>query len=347
MTEKALPESLTCRISSGFFLSPALHVFNPDTDYALGDGGRFYTPPRIVSRMRRELALFPATYATPGDMILLLDDISRDEMENSPYLAVMEAKRIKAVPLAGLQGLAHSVRSIAPWGWNATLLRILEENNAPATLLPSPERIAGLRELSHRRTTVAFHRLAPTIMPQCASPVPVELTSEDEVMDFCNRNPGCWLKAPWSSSGRGVMHTDDLEERHIRPWARGIIRRQGSVMGEVDRGRKLDFATEWMMSEGKAHFAGLSVFDTSSRGKYHGNRLETQARLAAIIRESCGFDPHAFIDVQSEILSRIVGTDYEGPAGIDMLVTSEGMVNLCVEINFRMTMGIANLLATR
>lgn len=267
MTEKALPESLTCRISSGFFLSPALHVFNnPDTDYALGDGGRFYTPPRIVSRMRRELALFPATYAAPGDMILLLDDISRNEMENSPYLAVMEAKRIKAVPLAALQGLADSVRSIAPWGWNATLLRILEENNAPATLLPTPERIAGLRKLSHLRTTVAFHRLAATIMPQCASPVPVELTSEDEVMDFCNRNPGCWLKAPWSSSGRGVMHTDDLEERHIRPWARGIIRRQGSVMGEVDCGRKLDFATEWMISGGK-HISPASLSSTPHPGE--------------------------------------------------------------------------------
>ena len=51
--------------------------------------------------------------------------------------------------------------------------------------------------------------------------------------------------------------------------------------------------------------------------------------------------------MQSEILSRIVGHDYEGPAGIDMLVTSKGEVNLCVEINFRMTMGMANLLAAR
>ena len=35
---------------------------------------------------------------------------------------------------------------------------------------------------------------------------------------------------------------------------------------------------------------------------------------------------------------------YEGPVGVDMLVTSDGNLHPCIEINWRMTMGMVAVL---
>ena len=38
-------------------MPPTLHIFNPDTDYALGADTVSYTPTAKVTAMRRELAM--------------------------------------------------------------------------------------------------------------------------------------------------------------------------------------------------------------------------------------------------------------------------------------------------
>ena len=44
-------------------MAPTLHIFNPDTDYALGADTVSYTPTSKVTAMRRELAHVPLAYA--------------------------------------------------------------------------------------------------------------------------------------------------------------------------------------------------------------------------------------------------------------------------------------------
>lgn len=52
---------------------PTLHIFNPETDYALASGRPQYTPPKNVVKLRRMLAAIPALWAEPGDDILMLE----------------------------------------------------------------------------------------------------------------------------------------------------------------------------------------------------------------------------------------------------------------------------------
>lgn len=323
-------------------MTRTLHIFNPDTDYALGDGSRFYTPPSSVTDLRRKMALFPATYASPGDIILILDGQNCCETERSQYAGAVRQKDMALCRPDGIMDMTFD--RIQPWGWNSMLRRTLLDHSVPPRFLPTDDDIDRLRELSHRRTTIAFHRAFSDICGN-GCPVPVEIFNEDDVVDFWHDNPGCWLKAPWSSSGRGIMHTDELEERHIRPWARGVIRKQGSLLAEIDRGRRLDFATEWWINENDAIYLGLSVFRTSSRGKYHGNIRDSQENLRRIIEPECRIPLEEIIETQRDVLRALVLKRYKGPAGIDMLVSSEGELNPCVEINLRMTMGIASLYA--
>ena len=75
-------------------------------------------------------------------------------------------------------------------------------------------------------------------------------------------------------------------------------------------------------------------------GHYGGNCVESQAELLQRIAL-----PEALlqrlIDYHRSQLSQL---SYRGPVGIDMMRLAGGRVHPCVEINFRMTMGLLALL---
>lgn len=322
-----------------------LLIFNPDTDYALASGLLYYTAPRPVAELSRSMAAFPALYARAGrDTILCLHP---DWDRHSPWA---ETALRKGLPCIGLpkavQALDHDPDGrVQPWGWNAALRQTLLSADIPSDKLPATDSLDALRRLSHRRLTVKVNDFLARHIPEAdPAATPVELHAEQEAVDFwLSHSRLCWFKTPWSSSGRGVMCTRDLEERHIRPWARGMIARQGSIMGEAHAERTLDFATEWVCRGGKVHFAGLSVFETSRRGKYKGNLTDSQDRLReTIVRALPSFGPEV-LQAQAEALGRWVAPDYDGPLGIDMMALADGTVRPCVEINLRLTMGFTAL----
>ena len=192
-----------------------------------------------------------------------------------------------------------SLYAASPWGWNAQIACFLTANCPRLRGIPSAERIDRLRELAHRRTTIDFLKAYEV---QDIS-LPLELDDYDTAVEFYHKHPNIFLKAPWSSSGRGVMRTDDLKPMHVEPWMGGVI--------------------------------GRSVFEASGRGKYHGNIEADQLALWNII----GVLTPEVIDRQRHALQTVIGTDYDGPIGIDMLVTGAGTLHPCVELNLRHTMG--------
>lgn len=319
----------------------AIHIFNPDTEYALASGRRYYTPPAVVLDLRRKLALLPALYAEPDDMILLPDrpEGYREKLE---FADVCRSKNIRVITADDVRRSTDfdvSVYEFKPWGWNLSIRQFLIDLFGPDIAVPSERRIEILRDLAHRRTTISFLREFKDIL-QAPVVLPKEIFSVGEAMEEYRRNRGLYFKAPWSSSGRGIILTDDLEPRHVEPWLRGIIGRQGSVMMEPAYDRAADFATEWSCREGKVSFLGLSVFTTSRRGKYKSNVHAPQEELKARIGSLAGQDMDEIIGRQSEAIRKIIAPCYDGPLGIDMLVLRNGAVNPCVEINLRRTMGM-------
>ena len=71
----------------------SLHIFNPDTDYALAADSAYYTAPARIIALRKENALLPALYADTGDTILLMDEPA-DSVENLKYNHLATAKSI-------------------------------------------------------------------------------------------------------------------------------------------------------------------------------------------------------------------------------------------------------------
>ena len=61
--------------------------------------------------------------------------------------------------------------------------------------------------------------------------------------------------------------------------------------------------------------------------------------FAASLCEELSTLHSSLVTLLQSSLSALPPTFYEGPVGVDMLVTADGRIHPCVEINFRMTMG--------
>ncbi|MDE6548506.1 MAG: hypothetical protein K2L22_05875 [Muribaculaceae bacterium] len=311
-----------------------LLLFNPETEYALASGASFYTPPARVEKLRFDMQLLPEAWAEPED-IILVDDVTHLKSQ---------FKLVQWDYLGDLMG-EHPDLIIEPWGWNQALVRKMLDHGVPADRLPDSKVISRIRELAHRRTTVQLASLWNEKVEGCfQTDLPVELTSIESCMDFYRENPGCWLKAPWSSSGRGVINTSaDMTPELVEQWCRGIIRRQGSVMGETGADRVADYATEWRMQHGKVEYLGLSSFSTSNRGKYISNNSMNQASMRAKFDSQSKLDIATVISIQKMILEHVL-TGYEGLFGVDMIVEGGGKLRPFVEVNLRRTMGMIHII---
>lgn len=330
-----------------------VHIFNPETDYALGCKMGNYNPPASVVRLRKSMALFPATYAQPGDAILLLDDLIDYELSESNYTDTLKQKGIRIIKphdkiqeIVDFSNISLADRTeIMPWGWNHSLRNQLLRRGIPPEFLKSEQEIEKIRCLAHRNRTIPFLEGISKYLLNLDVRLPEEFSNVSDAMAYAGDNPGCYFKMPWSSSGRGVICSTGMSVQKLKEWLSGAIARQGSVMGEYGYDRTADFATEWMCKKGKTEFIGLSWFDTSSNGKYIGNQRLSQEKIRQKIEATSNQFGEDLIAAQKGTIDKLISPYYEGPLGIDMLADKQGTINPCVEINLRMTMGMATILS--
>lgn len=324
-----------------------IHIFNPETDYALAAGNNAYNPPARIIRLRQELAFLPSAYAADNDWIMTFDSVPPTSEEGTRYRDTALKRGIMTVNIGSLKEemdrRPSSSFRITPWGWNNSLRIALEKAGIDEKYLKSQEEITTLRFLSHRRTCIDFQKRFRTLFPNLDIHVAQEIFTPEEAIEFLSSNGKAYFKLPWSSSGRGILYVEGEADGKTLEWIAGGIRRQGSVMAEHAFHRRLDFATEWVCTDGEAFFSGLSVFHTSPDGRYAGNVTAPQNELNEMVSEASGEWSGRIIDAQKTILQSIIAPRYSGPVGIDMLATADGHINPCVEINLRMTMGMVAL----
>lgn len=324
--------------------SRTLHIFNPEHDLALAVGTGSYTPPREVRALKKNKSLLPVFYADNGDFILLPKDVGTTEIITLPFFQNVEAKNISLLYPSQLKENFPKISRILPWGWDHAVRNELKDNYCPDELLPTNEQISEIRRLSHRRITIPFRKMIASLLKEDIINLPTEIFSEIEVERYLDTYSISYFKAPWSSSGRGIVVSDHISRKGLLEWAHGVIKKQGSVIAEPAWIRKFDFATEWWIDKGIVNFKGLSVFSTSSRGKYHGNVQISQDEMMKLIKTNASSFSAKIIEAQKKTISILIAPYYDGPLGIDMLSDINGEINPCVEINLRLTMGLISIL---
>lgn len=314
-----------------------IHLFNPENDLALALGCRHYTPPPNASALRSAGALLPMWWAGEGDIILAPETLAPQCRELSSRYGLHGRVATPGSPC--LKGHEPS-----PWGWSPDAARRFERYGVDPALLPSPARLDAIRSLSHRRTTIAILKAMGTPPDR----LPLEALTADEAVEMNRRYPGCYLKAPWSGSGRGVAPMAGMPDETVAAKAAGIIHRQGSVMVERGVDKLLDFAALYRSVHGRVSFEGLSLFKAENRGMYQGNVVAPQGWIESRISQL--YPLRLLLEAisrQTEILTSLISDSYDGWMGVDMMLGLEpdGGVALhpCVELNLRQTMGVVAL----
>ena len=286
-----------------------IHIFNPENDMALADGHAGYTPPASIRQMRRQLAWLPKWWAADDDFVW-------DGQEPIPPLAEGD--------------------EIRPWGWSPALIHELRAAGVADTFLPTAEAMEQLRQLSHRQTAVeALRRIHSEGLAGAFLRGESRLCHSLEEVEETKQEWGdVLLKAPWSSSGKGLMAAT---APNAEGWIGRTLRQQGSVVAERRLERLADFALLfWLDGQGGVEYRGLSLFMTNETGAYTGNWLAPEGQKLGWLMQY--LPPEPLVEVRRWWEERLTHYAYRGPVGIDMMLCPQGLCP-CVEINWRMTMG--------
>ncbi|MGN0214662.1 MAG: hypothetical protein ACI4AH_07650 [Muribaculaceae bacterium] len=322
-----------------------LYLFNPDNDLALASGLDYYTPPPMAAQLSRDLQMLPAWWADDNAYLLTNDPVA--DRNWAQHLNRTFGINIELIDRNHIQNHEFSYQ---PWGWNISLRNHLLSCCVGDEQLPDKAKIAKYRELSHRRTTIAIHSKLAEILGYSACQPPKELFTITEVEQFADKHPRCFLKAPWSSSGKGIFRPTGTaaDNRTFHQWANGILQRQGSIIAETALNKTQDFAMEFQCSNGKASFVGYSIYYNDPHNSFDYGLVATEETLHSILCAELGDNANSSLTKIKQALEAILSTDvaphYDGFLGIDMLIFVDEIgkkhINPCVEMNLRCTMGV-------
>ena len=254
-------------------------------------------------------------------------------------------KRIQQMEadLADLAQVWESTRFAGPWGWSIATKQRYKQMGVAEELLPSDEWLEEVRRLSSREFACGYIKDLLAEMKDERL-----LGSEMKWIDNLNPNPNLStlnpqliFKSPWSSSGRGVFVSSGFDA-NTEHRLQGFLSSQGGfVVDKFYADKVLDFAMEFYVNDDKSvDFLGWSVFHAGENGAYGYNYVESQEVLLLRI-DTDETLLHRLIEYHKKHLAQ---TAYRGPVGIDMLKTAEEHIHPCLEMNFRMNMGILSLL---
>ena len=314
-----------------------LLVFNPEHDLALAANLNNYASPHAGRQLRADLGFIPAIWAGADDYILV-DDVHQAEDAYSKLQAELGLGPKMFVDKTQLWRLY--INKVEPWGWDLALRSFLIRYGVAN--VPSEDEISVIRNLSHRRQAAI---LLEQLQMDSVIGFSQEADNIDDIKLFLNTHHHIVVKAPWSSSGRGVRFIEDTVDSYQERWISNVIDKQGSVMIEPYYNKVMDFGMEFE-SDGFGHvsYLGLSLFHTVN-GAYTGNIIAPEEEKILYLNHYISGD---LIDILKNKICANLGNafcgKYQGPFGVDMMIVAKDdnsgfLIHPCVEINVRRTMG--------
>lgn len=124
------------------------------------------------------------------------------------------------------------------------------------SLLPSDSQLERIRTLSHRQTAAQLLSLLRINGTVGEAVLCESLEAVEQQLGLHSR---LVLKAPWSSSGRGIRFIDGELNDYHRGWLRNLLSKQGGVMAEPYYEKVKDFGMEFESTESGIRYLGLSL----------------------------------------------------------------------------------------
>ena len=317
-----------------------LHIFNPEHDIALAYNNPNITAPHAARQLRRDLAYIPVLWAEDGDAILV------DDVESAQKNAIKFLRKKPLVIFITKDELpVLQFTEIQPWGWDRCICKQFRNYGFGNHSLPDELTLNRIRDVSNRIETILLMATLRDGLENVTCGKIHYCTTIEEIRALVLMEDKVVLKAPWSSSGRGIRFVEENLDIPLRGWCKNLLNFQGGIIVEPYYNKVKDFAMEFHSDgEGKITYRGLSLFDTIN-GSYTGNLLATEREKERIIAE---YIPKEITEEVKRRICSMMGDElnnvYKGPFGVDMMVVtskdgSRFLLDPCVEINLRRTMG--------
>ncbi|SHF95862.1 hypothetical protein SAMN05444274_11525 [Mariniphaga anaerophila] len=338
---------------------PDIYLYNPTCEYAIANGFPSWQPNRLLQKMEEDMGTLPLFFAKKSDKVLT------KKIPPATFLKSLQKINIDPPQFLQLQTIADnrdfSVQPknwLLPWGWSPAAHRILDplkascserfQNSPVACWKPEYKPIYSKKFALETLTNLL--PLLPVNKVLQSHLIPRVCTTKSEVETLIRRWGKIMIKAPWSSSGRGlqkVTKTPVIE----KVWEKilGIVKDQGYVIVEPLLEKVLDMALQFRLEKGKISYLGVSRFLTDSKGQYHGNFLNGWPNeLAPEITTFAESLPEMLVAPLTKVIENSkLAQYYEGNFGIDTLIFKDDdgniRVNPCLEINVRQNMGLLSL----
>lgn len=338
-----------------------LYHFNASCEMAVGNGTLSFTPPAFIQQFERELELIPLYLTSENDYLLL------NEAPSKNFIARLKQLKPGLPAMDTFNGLLSKVKDGAridflnPWGWSPVEHKFLTPFKKHCALTfyeqPNSDWIAEHRNMYGRHTALQLLNsfLGQAINRDIFIPenlVPRQVTLFSEVVNLHKQWKGVVVKAPWSSSGRGIVI---LNETHIhatyKQWVNGIIKSQGFVMCEPYFKKRCDISFHFNVKSGlSVEFMGQVASLTDHRGQFVGCYLQSLPN-GLTPKEKLFLSEENLKTIASGIKSALVNSalfsQYHGVLGVDVLVYEDEhgqlRINPCMEINLRQNMGTVTL----
>ncbi len=290
-------------------------LFNPSHEMALASDAAQYTPPKHVRQMESDLCLLPLLWANDDDCILTpngLVDVQGNDVSDITDM----------IP--------------TPWGWNRSVRNRFLRMGVNPSLMPSEQQLNVWRSYASRAWAADYCNCLYERSKEdglVANHVSF-LRSRSDYEAWVSRYQSVpfIVKSEYSSSGRGNRVFYDQPSSFDFQF----------VVIDTFYDKLLDFALEFEIAKQEVRYLGLSVFQTTTEGRYNFNYLCSQQQLREMI--VCNLSDATVLDrlieTHRQLLSERLLGHYEGIAGIDMMVVRGGLIHPCVEINLRMNMGV-------
>ncbi|HPE75685.1 MAG TPA: hypothetical protein PLC80_06330 [Draconibacterium sp.] len=337
---------------------PNIYLFNPTCEYAVANQNENWQPNRILQKMESDLSLISLYLGNKNDYVLI------DSLPSPEFIASLKQFNIeipgfitKRESLQNQHFINLPKNKLLPWGWSPASHKLLSplKKSCTSEFQNSPvyNWLPGHRDITSRKFALEIlTRLQLTIKNDFILPAenkPRICTTQNDFEDAIKQWGKVMIKAPWSSSGRGLQPVTKTPV-HPKVWEKvlGVVKEQGFALAEPLLNKVLDLALLFEIKKGKVNHLGNSYFYTNSKGQYEGNYLN--GFPVTIDNAVLEFADYMVGEIRQPIINAIenseMATFHEGYFGVDTLVYSDKnklRINPCLEINVRYTMGLLAL----
>lgn len=338
---------------------PNIYLFNPTCEYAVANGRASWQPNRLFQKMEEDLGSLPLFFARPNDVILVQKIPPPQFLKNLQELNIIPPLFLQSDKIRTNHEFINQPKNrLLPWGWSPAahkLLNPLKPSCSPAFLQsPTANWKPEYREIYSKKFALNILKtLLPELPPEKVLPrqlIPQVCTTKPEIENLFKKWGKIMVKAPWSSSGRGLQRVTKTPVVE-KVWEKllGIICDQGYVIVEPLLNKVLDMAFQFEIKNGNISYLGISRFLTDEKGQYQGNFLNGWPdNLDSETTKFAEKLPEMIVNpLKTAIENSLLATFYEGNFGVDTLIFRDQQnklrVNPCLEINVRQNMGLLSL----